>query len=332
MEKIFVKSCVCFATPNFAVDATLMGASHEFVYEGHNIKISLPNKEQADINDRDEEVATGSRWLANDRNTPVEYTILKVELEVDLNESILVPECVFSEKKNHNIAVFSGDSVNYKNVMSVIQKHSEIQNLAYLYWLEILRWSTNKPSIGMKYGNTSKISKIGVCLLNKENDQIVASSHDPISAYLNTLVTFEQWKFTQHKLTKELKLPMHIRFKFDAQESLKTENYERAIIEFAMSCEIYIRHSYFDYLPKDQLHDELIKYIESANINQFLTKFFKRILKDESEYNRALREDLDSLMAHRNQYVHMGVMTDATRERCDRYLNAVEKLFAIEKV
>lgn len=125
---------------------------------------------------------------------------------------------------------------------------------------------------------------------------------------------------------------MYLKFKFDAQESLSIGNYERTIIELAMSYEIYLRHSYFDYLPKDQLHDELILYIEKANINQFSSHFFKRIVKTKDDYDKKLTEDIDSLMAQRNSYVHMGNMKDASKERCTRYLKAVEKLFAIEKI
>lgn len=183
MEKVYVKSCICFEIPRLAVDAALMGASHKFVYEGHNILISLPNKEQADISDSDEEVATACEWPANDRDSPIAYNIYKVELEVDLNEYILIPECVHGN--HHNIANFREDATNQEKVTSVIKKHSEIQNLAYQYWLEILRWSTNEPSIGIKFRNTSKITQIAVCLLNKENDQIVASSVDPISLFIS---------------------------------------------------------------------------------------------------------------------------------------------------
>ncbi len=125
---------------------------------------------------------------------------------------------------------------------------------------------------------------------------------------------------------------MYMKLKFDAQESMEIGNYERAIIELAMACEIYVKRSHSIYLPRDQLDEEVIKYIQKASISLYLKFFFKKIIieKEKPKFEK-VKDMILKLMEDRNSYMHRGVIENVTLEKSKNYLSAVEDLFNIEK-
>jgi hypothetical protein len=122
---------------------------------------------------------------------------------------------------------------------------------------------------------------------------------------------------------------MYLRFLHDAEASIRHGYHEKAILELAMACEIYLRYSVSRFIPVGT-PKELATYIEEANINQYISKFFKSLIPNErlGDYKR-LAKDLSSLMSRRNTYVHMGHMDGANLDHCRRYTKAAKSLFAI---
>lgn len=331
MKKIYARSWMRYLTPKLGVKSELMGTRHEFTFDGYEIKVILPTKDQADRKDGHDEVARANAWKIDAPEDPFEFKIFQVDVEVNLNEKILVPEGATDFMKV-DIRVFDNDPINKENISNIAKKYAVISNKAFQYWLDLLCWSTNYPFFGKQEQIQSNSSGWGIYLQDMQTGNNVFNLHDPILISLTPVVTEAEWKLTQDRLASNIELPMYMKFKFDAQEWMRIGNYERAIIELALACEIYVRYSFFDYLPKDQLYDEVIKYIERANISLYLQHFFKKIIVDKERTKfTEVKNVILKLMEERNSYMHMGFMKHATPEMSKKYLSAVEDLFAIQK-
>ncbi|MBA3756002.1 MAG: hypothetical protein H0X02_07165, partial [Nitrosomonas sp.] len=266
-----------YSTPKLGVESDLMGARHEFTFDGYEIKVILPTKDQADRTDGRDEVARANAWKIDAPKDPFEFAILQVDVEVNIKEKVIVPEGATDSMKVY-IRTFDSDPINKEKISNIAKKYAEISNKAFQYWLDLLRWSKNYPFFGKQKPSQPNSSGWGIYLQDMKTGNSVFNLHDPIFISLTPVVTVAQWKLIQERLAKSIELPMHIKFKFDAQESMRIGNYERAIIELALACEIYVRRSYSDYLPKKQLHGEVIKHIEKASISHYLKHFFSQII------------------------------------------------------
>ena len=97
-----------------------------------------------------------------------------------------------------------------------------------------------------------------------------------------------------------------------------------------MACEIYLRYSVLEFIPK-ATPKEFTTYIEEANINKYVSKFFKSLVPDPqiSNYNK-IKKDISSLMSKRNSYVHMGKIPGANSTLCRRFIGTAKELFKIK--
>lgn len=331
MKEIYAKSWMRYLTPELGVVSELMGARHEFTFDGYEIKVILPTKDQADKSNEHDEVAIANAWKMDTPKDPFEFAILQVDVEVNLIEKVLVPEGATDSMKVY-IRAFDNDPINKEKISNIAKKYAEISNKAFQYWLDLLRWSKNYPFFGKQKPSQPNSSGWGIYLQDIKTGNSVFNLNNPIHASLIPVITVAEWKLTQERLGDNIGLPMYMKFKFDAQESMRIGNYERAIIELALACEIYVKKSFFSYLPIEQLHDEVIKHIEKANISHYLKHFFRQIIVDSEEAKfTKVKAELLKLIDERNSYMHKGFMSEATLETSKRYLSAVEDLFTIQK-
>lgn len=326
MESISAKSWMRFDIPNFSVEPKVMGSSHKFILDDFRIEIKLPKKDHVNKGPKFDEVASLTSWKSITEE-PLVFEVHKVDLEIKLKEKISIPQDAINST-NVDVSLF--DENSRKKLNNVTNEYAEISDRALQYWLEILRWSTGYPFIGKQFSHANK-SGWGTYLINESTENRVYCGTQVIVIPKDYLVTYIQWELTQTRLSKNLQLPMYIKFIHDAQSSIKIGNCERAIVELALACENYLRYSVFDYLPSG-LQKEFVEYIEEANINQYLNRFFNNIVeeKDKTKFKK-IKKDISSLISRRNSYMHMGTMKDAHSDNFNRYLSAVENLILIEK-
>jgi len=325
MPNISAKTWTRFVTTNFCVTAETMGSIHEFVFEDHNASVKLPRPEHADRDEQFDDLATVSSSRA-DTEEVLSYRVSKVDVEIAVPEPISVPEEALSNPPKQ-IEHFSEEQ--QKAVDRICDQHSELGERAFQYWLEIIRWASGDALIGQP-----SISGFGsgwsTYLMESSTNHRVWASPVMFTVHRETEVTKEHWKVAAEHLQNGDELPMHLRFLHDAVTSTRHGQYEKAIIEIAMACEIYLRYAVFEFIP-ERTPDELVKYIEEANINKYASQFFRSLVDDSqiSEYKKIVKE-ISSLMSRRNNYVHMGQMDDADNALCQRFINTARKLFTIQ--
>lgn len=331
MKEISAKSRMCYLTPELGVVAELMGAMHVFTFEGFEIKIILPTKDQADRTEQHDQVAIATAWKSETPKDPSGFEIVQVNAEVNLNEKILVPEDATNSMKV-DIRAFDNDSVNKVKISNIAKQYAEISNNAFQHWIDLLRWSKNYPFLGKQKQSQANSSGWGIYLQDIKTGNNVFNLNNPIHASLIPLVTVSEWELTQERLNDNIELPLYMKFKFDAQESIRTSNYELAIIELALASEIYVKKTFLDYLRAKHLHDKVIEYIQKASISHYLKDFFSQIIVDNEISKFAeVRAELEELIRERNSYMHKGFMKQATLDSSQRYLSAIEDLFTLKK-
>lgn len=325
MTDISAKTWTRFETTNFCVTAEIMGSIHEYKFENHHVSVKLPLPEHADRDERFDDVASVSSSRA-DTDEVLSYRVRKVDVEIAVPEPISVPEEALS-KPPKQIEHFSEEEKEVAD--RVCDQHSELAERAFQYWLEMIRWASDSALIGQPsisgYG-----SGWSTYLMESVTNHRVWASPVAFTVYRESEVTKKHWEVAAEHLQNGDEIPMHLRFLHDAVTSTRHGQYEKAIIEIAMACEIYLRYAVFEFIP-ERTPGELVKYIEEANINKYASQFFRSLVDESqiSEYKKVAKE-ISSLMSRRNSYVHMGQMEGADNALCQRFINMARKLFTIQ--
>lgn len=324
MPEISAKTWNRFITTNLCVAAEVMGSIHEFNFESHNVTVRLPKPEHADRDEKFDDVASLISYRS-DTKEPLLYSVLKVDVEIAIPNKISVPEEALSKPPNQ-YDHFTDEQK--KTADSVCEQLSDLAGRAFQYWLEIIRWVSGYALIGQPSINDFESGWSTYIMDHATNHRVWGESVN-ITVYRDSEITKEHWEKTLEHLLNGDVIPMHLRFLNDAKASTRNGQYEKAIIELAMACEIYLRYSVFEFIP-DSTPEQLKSYIEEANINQYASKFFKGLVPYSQTSNyKKIAKDISSLMSRRNSYVHMGILNDADEAQCRRFTDMAEQLFKI---
>lgn len=319
-----IKSWNRFLTKNFVVSPELMGGSHGFYYDKAKTTIKLPNLSSVDRGKEYDAVAEVGTRRSSD-NEPLNYIILKVDVEINLSEKAAFDPEVLNRNP---VAYELFDEVETQQYEENSNRYEKIAKNAFEYWVSIVRWVLDDYSIGRKeiIGNesgwstylneveTSKTVWIQMCMYTLPGCSVVSKAN---------------WEEIQAKLDGGDKIPIYVSLKHDAEENMSNGDYRRALVDLAVSCETFLRYTVLNTLPSS-LHEDFANLIEEASISQYVNKYFKKLLKESelSEYKR-ISSELTSLFSKRNKLMHMGKQDGVTSENCERYLNVVNKLLSL---
>jgi hypothetical protein len=324
MPEISVKTWNRFVTNNMHVSADLMGLFHEFEFEGRSVYIRLPEKEHADKGEGFDQVARLYSWHSVTEE-PILYCVARVDVEVYSPESISVPDEALSKppKQAQHFSVEQREVAD-----TVCEELAGVARRAFQYWLEIIRWVSGGALIGQPEVSGFE-SGWSTYLMDVSTSHRVWASTVVVTIHAEAEIIKEHWDKAEEHLRRGDVIPMHIRFMHDAKTSRRNEQFEKAIIDTAMACEIYLRYSVFEHVP-DATPKKIRKYIEGASVSQYINHFFKDLVpKDSATSYKKVAEELSSLMDKRNQYLHMGLMHDSSDAQCSRFIDVAERLFGI---
>ncbi len=320
-EKCSIESWNRFVTRGLAVSPELMGRSHKFEYDGHKVEIRLPEISKVEEHpDRGVMATLGARRAAD--NEPLEYQIHQVDIRVNKSQVLFIDPETF----NRNPVAYDLYTEQERNEFeNICDEHEDLAKRSFEYWLSVLRWLLDDYRIGrveMLKNNTGW----STYLEDSEGGRTVWIQRGMFVVEGYRVVKLSEWDSAQTSLEKKETPPVYISLKHDAEESMSHGDYIRSIIELAMSCEIFLRFVVLEKLPKD-LQDNFVKVIEELNINQYVTKHFRKLVSeaDLKEY-RKLSFELSSLFDKRSKILHMGKSDGATKRNCIRFLVVTTKL------
>lgn len=319
-KSVQVSSFERFLIRSLTVSSDVMGKKHQFNYENCLIEISLPDLSEAKEGYEEGARATKAGVFPEHSDS---YDIHEVNITVNKSQNLLIDPQSF---KYRPVASQLYTESEREKFNKVCDEYRTIAISAYEYWLTVFRWVTDDFSIGRdeRLGFDSRRS---TTLREKEEGHVVWRRSLSFTIEKERVVNLDVWGDIQKKLANAELPPVYLTLKHDAEENLRHGNYKVSIIELAMASEIFLRMCVLSRLPND-LDDNLVKAIEELNINQYVSKHFKKIVLPgyETEYKK-IASELSSLFSKRNSIVHMGDYQGATKDNCERFLTVAESLF-----
>lgn len=324
MPQIKAKTWNRLNVTNLYIEAQLIGQKHTFIFEGRKTCILLPTKEAANENrPRNDTAHAVEYWSAT--NEPTTYSINQVDIEIEILGKISIPEVALSHPPTQYEAFTKEEQLT---AQEITKQHSILAERALEYWLEILRWTSGYALIG-KPAISSVQSGWATYICSEEENKRVWGGSRPIVVPWNPPVKLLAWESASQKLVNNEKLPIHLRFLHEAENSIEHQQIEKSVIETAMACETFLRYTVLQSIPTS-LQNEITKYIEEANINKYVTQFFKSLIpENQAEKYKEISRELSSLFSRRNSYIHMGIIPQTDNARCIEFIRIAKSLFAI---
>ena len=91
-QNLELRSWTRLRTFGILVDATLIGAKHDFAFEAERLSVSLPDASMVDRDSKYDEVASCARWrMTPAGEMPFQYRIEKVDVSVYLPGAVPLP-------------------------------------------------------------------------------------------------------------------------------------------------------------------------------------------------------------------------------------------------
>jgi hypothetical protein len=316
-KEIEIKSWDIFISNGLSVIPTLLGRWHIFKTNGHIINIAIPDKE-AGIRRK----VIHCHSYRSETLEPLSYDIQEVKVEVIIPKKIVVPEDMLV-KNNNQYELLSEQERN--EIEAYTLEHKKIAEKAFLYWLRVLRWICDDYRIGenvvqsFRSGWATHLSEVNT---NKD----IWSAQQVIYVNGFSLIDENIWVNAQKLLASEAIPPIHIEHKHEAERLISYGDYRQAIINMAIACETFLRTFISNRLPSN-LNQNVINYIEKANINEYHRKFFPSML-DASVYTdyESIKSDINGLFELRNRIMHHGLSEQIDETIMNKYMVATEKL------
>jgi len=167
-------------------------------------------------------------------------------------------------------------------------------------------------------------------LIDNETEHRFWIASQTFVAKMKCKVSKDQWETAQKRLKEGLNMPTHIGYLHDAVEAYRAGQCRRSIIDIAMACEVFLHYSVLVLIP-ETLHETFKEYIEEANINQYVNRFFKNNIAQEDLVKfKKLKTEISSLFSKRNKLLHMGNEEGANEENCQMFIAVAKELFSIK--
>jgi len=325
--ELFVVSWNRFLTKNLVIKPELVGSSHNFTYQQHNIRIRLPSTDHLPTKPLEGDLLSFNVYRnVGDRIVPQEYWVHAVDVEVVIPEPVSVTQEVLNRSPNAYDVV---PQARQNQLNRIAEKNTNIAEKALDRWMRTLRWKCNDSSIGrpevLGHG-----SGWGTYLISEPTRHEIWIWREPFEFKRGKPVTSQIWKDVDSALQTGANPPISIELMFDGIEHMKLENLERAVVDFAVACESCLRTILAYSLPT-RLSSSVKKYIDDAKVRSVLTKFVPELL-DEEERKRLkkMESTLHQLFDTRNDIVHTGRAADLNLRDCDKYLEVTKALLALD--
>ena len=315
-----------FITRGFGIEPDLLGAIHNFNFQGHEVSIRLPQQATLPFpEDRDAQATVFSWREENGEKIPKAIAVSSVDIVIKLLEEVEIPEEVLKVNLNAYEIIPKAEQAQLDTLGS---NYGALAEQAFSFWIRMLRWKSNSSWIG-RPSIQGSASGWGTYLFEPVSQKRFWSHHHPLTLQRLAVLDHIVWDEIEQTLQSGDEPPLSFDMMFDAIEYLRTGELQRAVVDMAVACEIFIRKLVMQGLPETLIHG-LKTYIDEANIRTVITRFLREILsEDELKTLRGINSHLHKLFDSRNQILHSGTADNLTLEACNQYLAVTRSLIDI---
>jgi hypothetical protein len=316
----------CEMPVDLVVVAELLGAAHEFVFEGRKISVSLSQKfhfkEDENSESANGKIARCVVWRG-DECLEVSVNLIFVTVELHENDAVVVDEEIVKSEEKANVLFWERNS--QKDFQKAGRMISNIASRAFDLWCRILRWKTSCHLFGsptVRYDAHSGSRYIA----SADPLKHVATFNDTIVITQLPAVSVEAWGSVQEALDAGRQPPIWIDFWHEAMRRRSAGDLRGAILDGAVSLESFLRYKLLQALdPLPEEDTAIRKRIESWNMTDVLSNLGKvttlRALEIDADTTVRMRKAFDT----RNSLMH-GRHFDLDDEMVEQTLRMVKSL------
>jgi hypothetical protein len=296
-----------FDLDRLCITPELVGAKHEFVSDGMQFTLQLPGVDREDVPFEQRRLHL-HKWQTKG-NVPLEYEVHSLDVEVELADSVRVPEEVLRLHPNQ-IDLFTPHEQT--QLTKLVAEAGQALRTAFAYWLRLLRWKSGIGYIGEPSIRYAGSGQGGAVLRERTTKHRMWLQGGVISVTGSKPVTLAEWDATQAALSACKSPPVWFDFLFDSQMRINNKDLVGGVLSLAIALEVNLRFIFSEDLLKANLQPVVLEVFDLTNMRALLTRL-KKIRQWDSSW--AASTDLGAfhkLMDHRD-----GVMHRAKTENLD---------------
>lgn len=312
-----------FLTRNLVIHPEIVSAVHEFQFEDHQIRIALPPSKHLPAEPGHGDLYTFNWYKeADGKKIPQQLGVESVDVTVSIAKKVLLPPEITKHSPNRTDIV---SKEQQKKLNELAAAHGAIAERVFDLWVRTLRWKSENSEIGrpMISGYESGWSTY---LITEPKGERIWIAPMIFVAKKSKMVTSEIWKAVASALKTNQNPPVFVDLVMDAEEHLKRGDLQRATVEMAMGCEVFLRKLVAESLPSG-LQPSVAAYVDDANIRPVLEKFVQDFLNsEEHDQLKRIKSKLHQLFDLRNSIVHKGQAAALSLGVCEQFLEVSKKL------
>lgn len=321
-----------YRTPHLAIEHTLLGKAHRFTYKDVKAEITLPDGDLKEIKSRlpweETNQPTSLREQSASRPGIYYIGIEQVTLKLEVEGHLYIPQGMLTQAPNA-YSLLNGSELKMLEDLGFSKKR-EADNL-FRHWLATMRIKSMNPIIGRSLRDDKLTLGSSRIMSEENNNKTIWLTGVLHQVYIDNPITEETWKEVQVALNSQEIVPLYYEYLFDGIVHKREGDLKRAVIDFAVSAEIFIKEKISAALSS--LPNSIARYIDRAPITQITSRFFPDILSKtgKSEFTN-ISNELSELFQTRNELLHSGVSDNLTLTKVDVLKGAVEGLIELGKV
>jgi hypothetical protein len=297
-----------FDLDRLCITPELVGAKHEFVFDGMQFTLQLPA-----VVDREDVPFELRRlhlykWQAKG-NIPLEYEVHSLDIEVALADSVHVQEEVLRLHPNQ-FDLFAPHEQAQLN--KLVAEAGQALRTAFAYWLRVLRWKSGIGYIGEPSVRYAGGDGGGAVLRERATKHRMWLQGGVISVIGSQPVALEAWNATQAALSACKSPPVWFEFLFDSQMRINNKDLVGGVLSLAIALEVNLRFIFSEDLLKANLQPVVLEVFDLTNMRALLTR-----LKKIRQWNSSWAASTDLSAFHKLMDYRDGVMHRAKTENLD---------------
>jgi hypothetical protein len=319
--EIAINAHAQFEIDRLSIVAELVAATHQFVFNGKPVTISLPATDNPDV-PFDLKKLRRISWRSTD-GVALKYAVRSLTVEMELPEPVHVPEELLSlPPKQRQLVQADGQ----RRLDGTVCNAAEELRATFAYWLTILRWRSGIGHIGeptVSHGGDHQRA----ALRERETGHRFWTQTAIVTVQLDTAVTEENWAATQSALLDGKTAPIWFDFLFDSQMRLNNKDLVGAVLSLAVALETNVRYIFFGELSKTSVDPVVVEVFDLANLRALLSRLKKTKHWNSRWASATELSTFNRLMDLRNNVMHLARINELDEKELRRMHKAV-KTFA----
>lgn len=225
----------------------ILGRTHTFQYENHDIKISLPVIQFADdSNEPSGEnahlVNFRSGWV--DRNSPERsfYSVEYLDIEIAIDGTQEIPNSTLAHRAVQIPESKTGETAKLDEIA---EKYQSMLVSVWRHWIRMTRWATNQYQVGLndiEIGDGGEISYPRIC--ERETRYAVWASPVVFRVLRSAEIDLPRWDHIQTVLNTGHLPPIWFEYLVEAHSRFERSDFSGCLLSCAIACETITRAAF----------------------------------------------------------------------------------------